>query len=149
MTTPADASERTPRAGYVVGRLDHVLRRELRRLLAQFDLSLPAYTTLSVLRDRPGLSSAQLARLALVTPQAMNEIVAVLLEQELITRRTDPHHQRILQARLTGKGRRLLSRCDRAVEDLEARMLEGITDADRDRLLGLLRTCVRNLGAGL
>lgn len=136
-------------AGYVVGRLDHVLRRELRALLGEFGLTLPAYTTLSVLRERPGLSNAQLARRAMVTPQAMNQIVVLLLESELIARRTDPNHQRVLQARLTAKGRRLLSRCDTVVEELEARMLSGIDASERETLLRLLRSCVRNLGAGL
>lgn len=137
------------RAEYVIGRLDRVLRRELRELLRPHGLSLPAFTTLSVLRRRPGLSNAQLARRSLVTPQAMNEIVAGLLERRLVTRRADPNHNRVLQTRLTARGRRLIDACEAESRALEERMLAGIAAGRRELLLDVLRTCVRNLGAGL
>lgn len=137
------------RAIYVVGRLDRVLRAELRELLRPHGLTLPAYTTLSVLRRRPGLSNAQLARRSLVTPQAMNEIIAQLLERRLIARRVDPNHNRVLQTRLTARGTRLIEACEAESRELEERMLDGIPDDERARLLELLRDCVRNLGAGL
>lgn len=137
------------RAEYVIGRLDRVLRRELRELLRPHALSLPAFTTLSVLRRRPGLSNAQLARRSLVTPQAMNEIVAQLLERELVVRQVDPSHNRVLQTRLTARGERLIDACESECLALEERMLAGLSAGDRTRLLEALRTCVRNLGAGL
>lgn len=137
------------RAEYVIGRLDRVLRRELRELLRPHELSLPAFTTLSVLRRRPGLSNAQLARRSLVTPQAMNEIIAQLLERELVTRTVDPSHNRILQTRLTAAGERLIAACEAESDALEERMLSGVSARDRAQLLETLRTCVRNLGAGL
>jgi hypothetical protein len=49
--------------GYVIGRLDRALRREISALVAPHGLSVAKYTALSVLRDRPGLSNAQLADL--------------------------------------------------------------------------------------
>lgn len=137
------------RAGYVIGRLDRVLRRELRELLGPHELSLPAFTTLSVLLRRPGLSNAQLARRSLVTPQAMNEIITQLLGLELVTRQVDPSHNRVLQTRLTARGKRLIETCESECLELEERMLAGVSDDDRARLLETLRTCVRNLGAGL
>lgn len=135
--------------GYVIGRLDRVLRRELREVLRPHGLTLPAYTTLSVLRRRPGLSNAQLARRSLVTPQAMNEIMAQLLERKLVTRRVDPNHNRVLQTRLTARGTRLIEACEAESRALEERMLAGIGDGARDSFLEALRVCVRNLGAGL
>ena len=54
-----------PRLSYVIGRLDRVLRRRLGAALEPAGLTLPAYTALSVLRDRDGLSNAQLARRSL------------------------------------------------------------------------------------
>jgi DNA-binding MarR family transcriptional regulator len=135
--------------GYVVGRLDRVVRRELNERLRAHELTVPAYTTLSVLRGRPGLSNAQLARRALVTPQAMNEIVQRLLERGLIERQADPKHNRVLRTTLTAAGIELVDRCDAAAFELEARMLDGVPTHERARLLELLRTCGRNLGAGL
>jgi len=135
--------------GYVIGRLDRVLRRNLRDQLRTHDLSVPEYTTLSVLLRRPGLSNAQLARRAFVTPQTMNEIMVQLLQRKLVTRRVDPRHSRVLQTRLTAPGRRLIERCEAETDELERRMLDGLSKPERDRLTESLRTCVRNLDAGL
>ena len=134
---------------YVIGRLERVVRRALNDRLRDHDLTVPAFTTLSVLRRRPGLSNAQLARRALVTPQSMNELIQRLLERGLIERSVDPHHNRVLRTRLTGTGSELIARCEADALELEERMLAGVPAGDRERLLELLRTCVRNLGAGL
>lgn len=118
-------------------------------MLRPYHLSLPAYTALSVLRRRPGLSNAQLARRSLITPQAMNEIITRLLERKLVTRRMDSNHNRILQTRLTARGERLMEQCEADTSELEARMLADIPASDQQRLLEMLRACVHNLGAGL
>lgn len=149
MGSKAQAHDLSLRSEYVIGRLDRVLRRELRALLRPYDLSIPAFTTLSVLRRRPGLSNAQLARRSLVTPQAMNEILAQLLDRRLVTRNVDPSHNKILQTRLTARGEKLIAACEDEIVTLEERMLAGVSAEDRERFLDVLRTCVRNLGAGL
>ena len=68
----------SPRLSYVIGRLDRALRREIGALVAPFGLTVPKYTALSILRDRPGLSNAQMARRSYVTPQSMNEVLLAL-----------------------------------------------------------------------
>jgi hypothetical protein len=50
-------------------------------VLAPFELSIPQFTTSSVLRRRPGLSNAQLARRALILPQSMIQVIAVTYEK--------------------------------------------------------------------
>ncbi|MGH2881467.1 MAG: MarR family transcriptional regulator, partial [Solirubrobacteraceae bacterium] len=63
---------------YMIGRVDRGIRREMRARLAAWELTVAEYTTLSVLEASPRLSNAQLARLALVTPQSMIEILGGL-----------------------------------------------------------------------
>src|SRR5262249_19174645 len=96
--------------------------------------------TVSVLDRRDGLSNAQLARRALVSPQSMNEVLLALEQRGLVRRRAHPDHGRILEARLTARGRALLARCDAEVHQVEARMVSGISEdaqaALRDSLLG-------------
>ena len=107
------------------------------------------YTTLSVLERRSGLSNAQLARRALVSPQSMNEVLLTLERRGLVRRRAHPEHGRILQARLTAKGRRLLGACDAAVRDVEARMMRDLTVRDEAALRRGLIAGVRALDGGL
>jgi len=126
-----------PRVSYLVGRLDRILRRRLGDALAPHGLSLPEYTTLSVLRARSGLSNAQLARRSLITPQAMNEVLARLEGRGLVRREVDPAHARIRRARLTAAGETLLAAADAATAPVEEALTPGLRESLADVLRGL------------
>jgi DNA-binding MarR family transcriptional regulator len=128
-----EAQERPePSLVYVIGRVSQGIRRELRGRLASCELSVPDVTTLSVLRGRPGLSNAQLARRALITPQSMIEVLASLERRGLVLRRADPANARIMRAELTASGRRILHRADAVIAELEGELLAGIAPARRE-----------------
>jgi DNA-binding MarR family transcriptional regulator len=112
-----------PRVGYLVYRVERRLRARLDEELRQIGVSTPAYMTLSLLRERDGLSCAQLARWTMVTPQAMNLVISALERGKLVRRRPDPKHRRVLRASVTAKGLETLARCDRSVDRIEADML--------------------------
>ena len=134
-----------PRISYVLGRLDRVLRRRLSAAVESTGLTLPAYTALSVLRVKDGLSNAHLARLSLVTPQSMSEVLAQLVEKGYVRRRADPGHGRVIRIELTPGGSRALERADRAVDAVEEEML---AELDADEVAGLravLQRCGRAL----
>lgn len=130
-----------PRVSYLVGRLDRVLRRRLGEALAPHGLSLPEYTTLSVLRAGGGLSNAQLARRSLITPQAMNEVLARLEERGLVRRRAIPMHGRARPAELTAAGKRALAKADAGVDEVEREVFGRV---DRTRLAELLADSLRD-----
>jgi DNA-binding MarR family transcriptional regulator len=138
-----------PRLSYVIGRLDHVLRRRIAELVEPHGLTVSQYTALSVMRSRPGLSNAQLARGALITPQSMNELLAQLTTQKLIQRRPDPSHGRAIRTDLTPRGEQVLRACDRDLDALEDDLLAGMHVAEVEQFHELLAGCVRRLGAGL
>ncbi len=75
----------------------------------------------------------------------MNVIVAGLESAGLILRQPHPAHGRVLRAYLTETGRDLLSRADREAEAVNRRMLAGLDQAERYRLLDALRSCVDSL----
>src|SRR5829696_2811632 len=102
----------TPRIAYVVGRLDRALRREIAALVKPHGLTVPQYTALSILRDRPVLSNAQLARRSYVTPQSMNEVLAALEAAGLIVRSPAANHGRVLEVALSESGHEALAACD-------------------------------------
>jgi DNA-binding MarR family transcriptional regulator len=138
-----------PRISYVVGRLDRALRREIGALVAPHGLTVPQYTALSILRDRAGLSNAQLARRSYVTPQSMNEVIAKLERDGLVARSPAANHGRVLEMALTPAGHEVLKRCDDAVTEMESRMLADLDDDARAELLKALKDCVHRLHAGL
>jgi len=140
---------REPTLLYLVGRMDRVVRRAMGTVLKVQGLSVNQYATLSVLDRRSGLSNAQLARRALVSPQSMNEVLLALEQRGLVRRRAHPDHGRILQARLTAKGRALLARCDAEVHQVEARMVSGLREDEQAVLRGALLSSIRTLQGGL
>lgn len=130
---------------YTVGRVNQGIRRAMRTRLAEWDLSVAEYTTLSVLATRPELSNAQLARRALVAPQSMLEILARLEGRGFVERRTDPAHGRILRATLTERGRDTLASADPKVQALQAEIFAGVPEGDQQATLDAMRTAMANL----
>jgi DNA-binding MarR family transcriptional regulator len=134
-----------PSLVYVVGRVNQGVRRELRKALAPWGLTVPELTTLSVLRARPGLSNAQLARRALTTPQSMNEVIAELERRGLVERTVDPSHGRILRAQVTEPGEQLLADVDPVVARLQEEMLAEVPPEHHEVVVEGLVSAMRHL----
>jgi DNA-binding MarR family transcriptional regulator len=136
-----------PRATYLVKRLESAVRRNLDLELGARGMTTPQYAALSILRAQPGLSSAQLARRAFVTPQSMQVMVTAFIRDGLVERRTDPNNQRILRIHLTHDGELLLLRADEAAARIEQRMLGGLDGRQTSLLRELMTACIENLAA--
>ena len=134
-----------PRVGYLVYRVERRLRARLDEELRLLGVSTPEYMSLSLLRERDGLSCAQLARWAMVTPQAMNLVISALERRKLIRRRPDPKHRRVLRASVTTKGLEMLARCDRSVDRIEADMLGDLPPDTVEVVRAALRSCAHSL----
>ena len=131
----------TPRISYLVRRLERRVRAELDKCLSQLGVATNEYTTLSVLAVRPGLSSAQLARRAFVSAQAMNQVVTSLERRGWIERTSDPDRARVLRTVLTRQGRAVLADCDRATRHVERILLSRLTDRQAEALRETLGLC--------
>ena len=130
-----------PRISYLIKRLERGVRSELDAALRPLGVSTPEYTTLSVLRMRSGLSSAQLARRAFVSGQAMNQIVISLEQRGLIERAADPDHGKILRAQLTRKGTAVLKQCDTATMHVDRILTAQLSGAQEAALREALVKC--------
>lgn len=135
----------SPRAVYVVKQLELAIRARLDQICKERGVTTAQYTALSVLRVRPGMSSAQLAIRSFITPQSAHQTVTELERLGYIEREPDESNRRILRNHLTNKGRLLLESCDGAVDRLEAQMFEGFDNQEQAELQLLLSRCTRNL----
>jgi DNA-binding MarR family transcriptional regulator len=142
----ATTAVQSPHASYLVARLDRGLRREIGRLVEPHGLSVAQYTTLSILRSRGGLSNAQLARRLWVTPQSMNEVIAVLERHVLIERVPDPANRRILRTALTPRGAEVLAACDVEILQMEEQLLGDLTPEARTQFVQALEVCAHRIG---
>lgn len=94
--------------GYVLKRAAAALRSAMDAELRPLDLTVPQYSCLEVLAQRPGVSGAELARATFVSRQSMNLVLAGLQERGLLTRAVVAAHGKALPLELTGSGRAVL-----------------------------------------
>lgn len=132
-----------PRPTYLVKQLQEALLRRLDDITRSFDLTTRQYTTLSVLAKYPGISSAQLARLTFVSPQAANEMVGTLDGKGFLRRSIDRTNRRRLEVKLTSAGTRALTKCDELVDELEVDLFRDVDADDRAHFHRMLDTCLR------
>lgn len=147
MTEPDRRGNTADRPGYLIKRAQTTLNAALTEALGEHGATLPQYAVLVALAEEPGLSNAELARRAFVTPQAMNEVLRELEHRRWVIRHPHPAHRRILRAELTAEGRATLHACDQAGDAVEDRMLAGLGPAQRRQLAAMLRACVESLTA--
>ncbi|SNB64022.1 DNA-binding transcriptional regulator, MarR family [Arboricoccus pini] len=116
--------------GYLLRQAAGVLRLRLDRAMADLEVTLPQFAVLTMLANYPGLSNADLARLALLTPQTVSVIVANLARRGTITRRPHSIHGRIQHIDLTDEGRDVLARCRQHVRTIEQDITRDISAGD-------------------
>jgi DNA-binding MarR family transcriptional regulator len=126
---------------YSVKQVELAVRAHLDEVVRDAGLTTSTYTALTVLERRTGLTTAELARNAFVTPQAMADIVTALERRALISRHADPDHGRRRLISLTEAGRTVLSELAPAVAALEERMLAGLDADARAALRSSLNAC--------
>jgi DNA-binding MarR family transcriptional regulator len=138
----------TSRVGYLIKRAQTVLHDAMTEALHSLDLTVTQFAVLTALDDEPGLSNADLARRAFVTPQSMHAVLQELERRQLVVRRTHPQHQRVLQAALTEAGRRTLRSAAKAINAVEEQMLRNLSIPSRTKLASSLASCIESLAEG-
>ncbi len=144
------SSSQTPVAveaavGHAVGRLSRLIAREMSGPGVDSDLSVHHVVALRRLRAHPGLSSAELARMAVVSPQAMSLVVLDLERRGLITRTQDAVRKRVLRAEITEAGREAVTIWDERIASVESQLVLGFGARDASQLRDLLERAIANL----
>ncbi|MBU6530394.1 MarR family winged helix-turn-helix transcriptional regulator [Streptomyces sp. NPDC057245] len=132
---PHPARDVTEHVGYRLKRTSAALRNAMDRALREHGLTVPQYSCLELLDERPGLSNAGLARGTFVTRQSANVVLRGLRDAGLITRPSAAEHGRALPVHLTPAGRERLHAARGAVYAIEKRMIAGVP---AERLTALL-----------
>jgi len=111
---------------YLLRQAQAATRLTLERALADLGITPPQFAVLTMLKAHPGLSGADLARVALLTPQTVGVIIRNLERDGAIRKTPHPVHGRVLQWTLTRRGGTLLEKCRRHVTALERRLMAGL-----------------------
>jgi DNA-binding MarR family transcriptional regulator len=136
--SPALATMRPPPPGegkrgeqgyfaYLLRQAQAATRLAMERALADLGVTPPQFVVLTMLRAYPGLSGADLARVAMLTPQTVGVIIRNLERDGAIRKTPHPVHGRMLQWTMTRRGAALLDRCRRHAQVIERRLTAGLT----------------------
>jgi DNA-binding MarR family transcriptional regulator len=100
---------------------------------------------LKAVQDEPGAFGAQLARACHVTPQSAQALLKSLEDGGWIVRTKDTVNDRILIAKLTPNGVKLLETGEKLARVIEKRLWQGIPDSAVEALNKTLVRCLANL----
>jgi DNA-binding MarR family transcriptional regulator len=115
--------------GYLLRQAAAASRLTLERALSELGATPPQFLVLTMLKAYPGLSGADLARVALLTPQTVGVIIRNLERDGAIRMTPHPVHGRVLQWTLTRRGLTLLEKSRKHAIALERRLGAGLTPA--------------------
>jgi DNA-binding MarR family transcriptional regulator len=131
--------------GYLLMRVHRALRAMVDDTLRPHGFTMPQVAVLFALGRKTGLSTAELARLAFVTPQAMGEVLAGLETKGFVIRRVHDSHGRILPAELTPAGIEARNLCHDVLVRAEGQMLADLSADERTMLGRSLERCLVGL----
>jgi DNA-binding MarR family transcriptional regulator len=126
--------------GYLLFQVMATLRPEVAAVLSPLGLTLPEFVCMRMLFTTPGLSSAELARLGNVSPQAMNTVLHRLENAQIVARPASVASGRALPASLTADGNTLLRRAETAVREADDRVLAKLSASQRRDFKRMLAT---------
>lgn len=129
--------------GYLCHRLMNIVRAVVTMdVLEPVGLTFTQYVCLQMLARAPGISNAQLARDANVSPQAMHAIVQELQGRGLLTRPARVAFGRARPAMLTEAGAALLERIDAGVQAVEREALAALPESEQGDFMRMLSVVV-------
>jgi len=111
---------------YLLRQAQAATRLTMERTLADLGVTPPQFAVLTMLNAYPGLSGADVARVALLTPQTVGVIIGNLERDGALQKTPHPVHGRVLQWTLTRHGSNLLGKCRRRVSAVEQRLVTGL-----------------------
>ena len=126
---PPGAGKRGERGylAYLLRQAQAATRLRMERALAALGVTSPQFVVLTMLKAYPGLSGADLARVALLTPQTVGVIIRNLERDGALKMTPHPIHRRVLQWKLTLRGMALLGKCRRHALAIERRLSAGLS----------------------
>jgi DNA-binding MarR family transcriptional regulator len=133
------------RAAQMMKRILNHFRSQMDETLRPQGVTTAQLSVLHTIRQEPGVSGAQLARLCYVTPQSAQALLTGLEEDGWITRTKDRVNDRILIAVLTPSGEQLLDTAEKLARVIEKKLWRGVSAEAVGALNAVLAQCLGNL----
>jgi DNA-binding MarR family transcriptional regulator len=144
---PADTGPSAgPSVGFTLSQLGFATSSGFGQRVGALGLEPRHYAVLRTLRAGDGQSQQAVADRLQIPPSTMVSLVDHLEKEGLLERRMDAADRRTRQLRLTRSGMQVLEKAIRLGDQWEQQICAGLSQAERDQLLGLLRRVAANVG---
>jgi DNA-binding MarR family transcriptional regulator len=122
-----------------------LLRKRFEQNARQLGLTRSQWQVLAWLSENEGIHQNALAELLEIEPITLARIVDRLVDSELIERRTHPTDRRIRLLHLTPHAHPRLAQMWPIAQQTREEALDGVSAADRERLMAILLSMKSNL----
>jgi len=107
------------------------------------EFTLPQYRVLMLVKHRGSMSISELRNQLKIAQSSASEMVDRLVQQKLLLREKDPNDRRITIFKLTKKAERIMEQRKSVVEDCYRKVLEPLSQAQQEELVGAFETILR------
>jgi DNA-binding MarR family transcriptional regulator len=144
----AAASAAGPSVGFTLSQLGFATSSRFGQIVGTLGLEPRHYALLRAVRASDGQSQQAVAERLQIPPSTMVSLVDHLEQEGLLQRRQHSTDRRTRQLHLTESGGRVLDKAIQLGAEWEQQICAGLSRAERDELLGLLRRVAANIGVG-
>lgn len=126
--------------GTLIHDVAHLLRLEIDRRVAVYNLTRTKWLAISVLRDRPGVSQSELAKRLELGAAATGKLIDRLADRGFVVRKADETDRRTNTLHLTVSAQELLANLETEAGNLRREILDGFSAEETSALQnGLLK----------
>jgi DNA-binding MarR family transcriptional regulator len=131
--------------GTMVAQVARLIRRSFDERARGIGVTRPQWQVLSLLTRHEGINQGGLADILEVEPITLGRMIDRLQEADLVERRPDPSDRRAWRLFITTKGNALFDQLRPYANETFEIALDGIAEADRDKLMNMLLKIRSNL----
>ena len=128
------------RAGYLLKRVEYLLTERMSRCLHEIGLTIPQYAALSMIEQKPGIISTDVAIRVFVSEETINPILNNLAKDELIIVQDSKNT-------ISAKGSARLTEGHQKILQLEEALVAPLSPEERIQFVNTLQKCATALEA--
>ncbi len=144
-----DPSKSGSLAGTVSGQaivLAELMQLTLEPLLDAEKLSVATFDMLTAIQSGEGMATqAQVAGMLRVSAPTLSEAVKAAVEHGLVVQRDDPNDRRMRRLDLTARGKEIVRKAMKLMDETELVLRDGLTEDEVSTLLRALPHAIKNL----
>jgi DNA-binding MarR family transcriptional regulator len=145
---PATASAAGPSVGFTLSQLGFATSSRFGQIVGTLGLEPRHFALLRAVGAADGQSQQAVAERLQIPPSTMVSLVDHLEKQGLLQRRPHSTDRRTRLLHLTERGGQVLGEAIKLGAEWEQQICAGLSSAERDELLALLRRVAANIGLG-